>query len=270
MIFPHDNIFSSVVSDPIPGRTSKPRTRGITMVIDKGLGAYALEDLLETAGLYVDVIKFGFGTSSVYSTGVLQRKTALCRLYSVDAMTGGTLAEIAMAQGQFELFVDRCLEAGFSAIEISDGTLPIPREVRNEAIRHAAARCMVVSEVGKKLEKFPDVNFVADQIIRDLESGAQWVIVEGRESGENVGIYGAGGKVDVDVLEGLVGRLPQDVLPKVLWEAPKRGQQLEMLRRFGPDVNLGNILPEEAVALECLRRGLRADTFVWTLPSQPE
>nr|WP_313780229.1 phosphosulfolactate synthase [Paenibacillus larvae] len=61
--------------DPTGRRENKPRQRGRTMIIDKGLGLRAFEDLLETAGEYIDMIKLGFGTAALYPREVLQKKS---------------------------------------------------------------------------------------------------------------------------------------------------------------------------------------------------
>jgi phosphosulfolactate synthase len=47
----------------------------------------------------------------------------------------------------------------------------------------------------------------------------------------------------------------------VVFEAPRKEQQAWLIRRYGADVSLGNIAPAEALGLESLRLGLRADTF---------
>lgn len=256
------------LAHPLPGRLSKPRSRGKTMVIDKGLGTYALEDLLETASPYIDYVKFGFGTSLLYPSNVLRQKIFLCRVHSVESCTGGTLAEIALWQNKFTEFLEWCVEAGFTTIEISDGTYPLTPKQRRTAIERAAKRCHVVSEVGKKLAEFPDAKEAAEQIRRDLDSGSSHVIIEGRESGENAGIYDVAGGFKTDVLDALTTHVSTAQLERIMWEAPKKHQQVTFIRKFGVNVNLGNIAPQDVIALESLRRGLRADTFAWMLESQ--
>src|SRR5919108_4720517 len=75
----------------VPARPSKPRTQGLTHVIDSGLSLQEIEGLFDTAGEYVDIVKLGWGTS--YVTGNLKRKIALYRSLEVPVVCGGTLFE---------------------------------------------------------------------------------------------------------------------------------------------------------------------------------
>lgn len=266
MILPERNAFSQLIHPPLGRRSAKTRETGLTMVIDKGLGLQGLRDLLETAGSYVDILKLGFGTSLLYPGNTLRQKLALARLYAVTTCTGGTLAEIAMTQGAFESLVDQIISEGFTAVEISDGTITVDPAIRQSAIRYVANQNLtVISEVGKKLTGWPSAKCMAKQIQQDLDDGASLVIVEGRECGENVGIYGSGGVVDESLLGELVQHLSSDALSKILWESPKKSQQIALIQHFGQNVNLGNIQPDEVMALESLRLGYRSDTFAWTL-----
>jgi phosphosulfolactate synthase len=90
----------------------------------------------------------------------------------------------------------------------------------------------------------------------DLTAGAQWVIAEGREGG-NVGLFQRDGSVRRDLVDLIAERLP---LERVIFEAPQKAQQAWFVRHLGPDVNLGNVPPDEVLPLETLRLGLRADT----------
>lgn len=236
------------------------------MVIDKGLGYEGLHDLLEVSHAYIDIVKFGFGTSCLYPRHILRQKLSLARVYSVQTCTGGTLGEIAMVQGVYKEYVKHCSKLGFTSIEISDGTIPMSRTTRLQAIQTAKATFpVVISEVGKKLTTTIDIQAYANEIVQDVEAGADFVVVEGRESGENTGFYNAKGDLQRELFDSLTSLLPDDILHKLIWEAPKKSQQTEFIRHFGQDVNLGNIPTTDVLALECLRLGLRADTFASTL-----
>lgn len=265
MIFSEKNKLAECLRLPLGERPSKPRGAGFTMVIDKGMGFSELEDLLETSAPFIDYLKFGFGTAILYPSVLLGRKLQLAKVYGVKTCIGGTLSEIAMVQGKFEELVKRAVDVGFTAVEVSDGTIHLNADVRKNAIRAVSNMTTVLSEVGKKLEDFPAPKAVVDQITSDLEAGAELVIVEGRESGEGVGIYGESGAVSEDLLNQIIRLLPKDVLSKIMWEAPKKAQQVELIRRFGREVSLGNIAPIDVLSLESLRLGLRGDTFVWSL-----
>lgn len=263
MILSDSHAFSQILKHPLGARASKPRTSGLTMMIDKGLGRIELEDILETSASYIDVLKFGFGTACLYPLHILQQKLTLANLYAVQTCTGGTLGEIAMLQNCFPEYVEYCKKYGFSCMEISDGTISISASIRRQAILTAKQHMQLVfSEVGKKIGATPNPECIIKQILDDLESGADYVIVEGRESGEGVGVYSPSGEIQDAIMNELISGLPHYARRRLLWEAPKKSQQVDLILRFGRDVNLGNIPPAEALAVESLRLGLRGDTLL--------
>ncbi|MDI6870096.1 MAG: phosphosulfolactate synthase [Bacillota bacterium] len=256
-----DRAWDGVIAPPIEGRLSKPRSTGITMVLDKGLGVTALHDLLETAADWVDFWKFTFGTSVMYPRTVLEAKVRLLHKHGVFACPGGTLFEVAWMQQRYDAYLNRLMQLGFGAIEISDGTYPLSLAERQEAIRKAKSLGLkVLSEVGKKDPGDSQPSSVLYDLLRsDFEAGVDYVIVEGRESGKGVGIYDAKGEIIEEDL-GVLSQDPQCV-ERILWEAPLKSQQVALIKRFGCNVNLGNIPTEDLIALEALRTGLRGDTL---------
>ncbi len=246
---------------PLPGHSGKPRQTGCTMLLDKRLGLSETRDLLELACDYIDIIKLTFGTSALYPETVLREKIRLIRFYGVEVCPGGTLFEIAIWQNRLEPYLERAAQLGFTGIEISDGTIPLSTYERRRAIASAKAYGFkVTTEVGKKDGTPIPILRMQQIIIDDLENGADKVIIEGRESGKGVGVFDKDGNVKEAELEALVHGLP--CLESFLfWEAPLKSQQVSLIKRFGPDVNLGNIAPEESLALEALRCGLRGDTL---------
>jgi phosphosulfolactate synthase len=258
--------FDDILCDPFAGRSAKPRREGLTMVIDKGLGLAETEGVLLLAHGYVDYWKLPFGTPALYARPLLQQKVALVRRFGLAVYPGGTFLEVAVLQGQVEAFLDRCGEIGFTAVEVSDGTIPLDPGERRALIRAARARGLrVVSEVGKKdAHARVTVAQLHRSIEEDLAAGSERIIVEGRESGVSVGVYNERGAILEDELAKILSGVPD---PSVLiWEAPRKSQQEEFILRFGPNVNLGNIPPGEVLALEALRRGLRSDTLKACLP----
>jgi phosphosulfolactate synthase len=257
-----EKAWAGILDFPHADRTEPPRTRGLTMVIDKGSGLTETRELLELAGDYVDQIKLTFGTSAFYRTGLLRQKIELVKAYGVHIFPGGTFLELAVLQGKLEAYLDRALELGFTGIEVSDGTITMDPATRAAAIRRArqAGFALVVSEVGKKdpRDRVPDLH-LWQQVDEDLATGSDIVIVEGRESGKGVVIYDEQGRILEDELEEMV-RHVQDP-SRLMWEAPLKSQQQQLVLRFGPNVNLGNIAPNEVLALEALRVGLRGDTL---------
>jgi phosphosulfolactate synthase len=240
----------------LPPRPGKPRREGLTHVIDKGLNLREIEGLFDTAGQYVDIVKFGWGTS--YVTNNLEKKIALYRSFETPVVCGGTLFEVVFARGKLDEFKRWLIEQRFSHVEISDGTLEIERERKLELIADFARDFTVLSEVGSK---DADVVYAPYQwvewIKEELGAGAWKVITEGREGG-TAGIYRPTGEMRT----GLVDEIVHEVeLGDLIFEAPTKGSQAWFVKQFGPNVNLGNIPPDEVIPLETLRLGLRGDTL---------
>ncbi len=253
--------WDSVIPCLIRDRAKKPRRIGVTMVLDRCRGLSATEDLLELTGDYVDHIKLSFGTTVFLDDGLLRRKIEIIRERDIDVYPGGTLFEAAVFQGVCVPYLQRARELGFTAVEISDGTLDLPPQFRADAIRRALDLGLkVFTEVGKKdPERQPLPAELSERIMMDLELGANMVIVEGRESGAGVGIYDEQGRVIEERLDAILAGL--DGVDRVVWEAPRKSQQEYFVLRFGPNVNLGNVRPNDVLALEALRCALRWETF---------
>jgi phosphosulfolactate synthase len=227
---------------------------GLTHVLDKGLGPRAWEDVLETSGLYIDVVKLGWGTAFV--TANLRKKLDVLREKRV--VVGGTFFEAVWATGQLERYKQWLGELGFDHVEISDGAVEIPREQKLELIADLARDFTVLSEVGSKDSS---VEFTSEEwtqwLREELDAGAWKVITEARE-GASSGIFTSDGAMRTDLVEEIGSAVDLD---DVIFEAPTKAAQAWFVKRFGPTVNLGNIPPEEVIPLETLRRGLRADTL---------
>jgi phosphosulfolactate synthase len=240
----------------LPSRAAKPRRTGITHVLDRGIPLAQSADLLAMSGSYVDVWKLGWGIS--YLDPNLKAKLELLARHRVLASPGGTLLEIAWAQGRAPDFLDWARGCGFPCIEVSAGTVPMDNEAKRDLIAAAARHFIVLAEVGPK---DPGIHLTPQQwaqaVSHDLEAGATWVLTEGRASG-TVGIYHSSGAVREDIVAALVSVAGPDSL---VFEAPREDQQAWFVRQFGPDVNLANVHPADALGLETLRLSLRADTF---------
>jgi phosphosulfolactate synthase len=246
---------------PCPGRSRKPRTTGLTMVIDKGLGTHALKDLIQTAGDYIDIIKLTFGTSAFYEKDVLVKKNEVIASSGIDVMPGGTFLEVAVWQRTLAAYLTRARRLGFTAIEISDGTIEMDRTTRREVIQKVRdGGFKVITEVGKKdPAEAPRLEVVHELIHEDILNGALKVIIEAREAGKGVGIFDQDGRTKDDEIDRILAG-GADV-NDLIWEAPLKNQQQDLILRFGLNVNLGNIPPDELLALEALRQGLRGDTL---------
>ncbi|RNL62835.1 phosphohydrolase [Nocardioides marmoriginsengisoli] len=239
----------------VPGRSAKPRDAGLTHMLDTGLSAAFTRDLLESHADLVDIAKIGWGIAYIDSSAP-RRVQAYARA-GVPVCLGGTLLEIAAVQNRVDELRAWALEIGVSMIEVSNGLCALDADRKSQLIRTLSADFTVLAEVGCKDDRPPVLATAwAAEMERDLESGAAWVIAEGRESG-TVGLYGADGHVREDLIAKLTSRVPVD---RMIFEAPRKTQQTWFIRSLGPSVNLGNIAPDDLVALETLRLGLRADT----------
>lgn len=249
------NVFRDGFLD-LPARPGKPRTEGLTHVLDKGLNLRDIEGMFDTGGEFVDIVKLGWGTS--YVTNNLEKKISLYRSFATPVVCGGTLFEAVYARGRLDEFKSWLAEHRFSHVEISDGTVEIPRERKLELIAEFGRDFHVLSEVGSKDDEvvFAPYQWV-EWIKEELQAGAWKVITEGRESG-TAGIYRPTGEMRTGLVDEIVHEVAVDDL---IFEAPTKSSQAWFVKQFGPNVNLGNIPPDEVIPLETLRLGLRSDTL---------
>jgi len=243
-------------------RVEKPRKTGCTMVMDVGKSLEETKSILQIASNYIDHWKFGFGTSVFMDKALLQEKLQLLAAHNILTFPGGTLLEVALLEHHCRVYMTHARALGFTAVEISDGTLPIPRFRRKRIIECALKAGLVpITEVGKKDPKRqPTAEQIAKEALEDMAWGAAWVIIEGRECGQGVGVFDDSGNVDsfeVDLIVEMLG----DKLDSLIWEAPLKSQQVFFIEKFGANVGLGNIPMDQVLALEALRNGLRFDTL---------
>ena len=240
----------------IPDRTQKPRTYGLTMVMDKGLSINETRNFLDIAGPHVDIVKLGFGTSFV--TPHLKEKIEVYQSYNMPIYFGGTLFEAFLIRNQVDDYINVCKEYGVQYMEVSDGSITIPHSEKCGYIEKLTKFGTVLSEVGSKdaTHIMPPYKWI--ELMRsELEAGSSYVIAEAREAG-NVGIYRGSGEVREGLVQEILTQIPEE---KIIWEAPQKAQQLYFFELIGCNVNLGNIAPAEVIPMEAMRVGLRGDTF---------
>ena len=240
----------------IPDRTQRPRTHGLTMVMDKGLSIQEVHNFLSVSSPHVDIVKLGFGTSFV--TPNLKEKLEVYRDHNMPIYFGGTLFEAFLIRNQFEDYISICREFGVSFMEVSDGSINIPHAEKCGYIEKLTKHGTVLSEVGSKdaAHIIPPYKWI--ELMRaELSAGSTYVIAEAREAG-NVGIYRGSGEVREGLVQEILTQIPEE---KIIWEAPQKPQQLYFIELIGCNVNLGNIAPTEVIPLEAMRVGLRGDTF---------
>jgi phosphosulfolactate synthase len=240
----------------IPDRIKKPRSNGITMVMDKGLSVPEAQNFMSVSHPHVDIVKLGFGTSFV--TPNLREKIDVYRSYDIPVYFGGTLFEAFLIRNQFNDYIDVCKDYGITYMEVSDGSIEIPHAEKCGYIEKLAKHGTVLSEVGSKdaAHIIPPYKWI--ELMRaELSAGSTYVIAEAREAG-NVGIYRGTGEVREGLVQEILTQIPGE---RILWEAPQKAQQLYFIELLGCNVNLGNIAPSEVIPLETMRIGLRGDTF---------
>ncbi|MDX5420361.1 MAG: phosphosulfolactate synthase [Hymenobacteraceae bacterium] len=240
----------------LPEREAKPRERGFTMAMDKGLSIREVEDFLEVAGDYVDIVKLGWATSYVVPN--LQKKLDVYRAAGIPVYFGGTLFEAFIARNQFDDYRRVLDKYNMTFAEVSDGSLEMSHEKKCGYIQTLAEQVTVLSEVGSKdAEKIIPPYMWIKLMQAELDAGAWKVIGEAREGG-NVGLFRSTGEVRSGLVEEILTKIPFE---KILWEAPQKAQQVWFIKLLGTNVNLGNIAPSEVIPLETIRLGLRGDTF---------
>ena len=240
----------------IPLRNPKPRSSGITMVMDKGLSVEEARNFLSVAHPHVDIIKLGFGTA--YVTSNLEEKLEVIRSYNIPIYFGGTLFEAFLVRDQLNEYIEVCKKYRVEYIEVSDGSVDIPHSEKCSHIEKLMNYGTVLSEVGSKdaAHIIPPYKWI-ELMKAELSAGATYVIAEAREGG-NVGIYRGSGEVREGLVQEILTQIPGE---KIIWEAPQKEQQLYFIELLGCNVNLGNIAPTEVIPLEAMRIGLRGDTF---------
>jgi len=243
----------------LPERAVKPRSSGLTIVIDNGAPTQYFQDIVQSMGNLIDFIKFGWGTSVV--TRDLEAKIACLQDNGVDYFFGGTLFEKFYQQGQLDAYKSYCYSYGCKYVEISNGTIGLSNRDKAACIREFAPEFQVFSEVGYKdtersinLRPAKWVEFIHE----DLDAGAFKVITEARETGTS-GIVRPDGELRFGLMEEIFDAVDAD---HMVYEAPNKTLQTYFISRLGPQVNLANIALHDPIPLETLRMGLRSDTLM--------
>jgi phosphosulfolactate synthase len=245
----------------MPERTKKNRQSGLTMVMDKGLSLRQAQDLIDSAGQFVDIVKLGFGTSAFDKN--VKDKVKLYQSAGMRVYVGGTLFEAFYVRNQVDDYRKYIDGLGIDTVEVSDGSMVIPHDQKCKVISEFAKNYTVLSEVGSKEEGIliSPARWIK-MMQAELAAGSWKVIAEARESG-TVGIYRPNGQAHVVLINKILQKVKSE---DILWEAPKKAQQVYFIKHLGANVNLGNIAENEVIPLECLRIGLRGDTFFDYLP----
>jgi phosphosulfolactate synthase len=240
------------------------KVKRLTMVIDPGLPTGAFADAVSSYGEYVHMVKFGWGTSLV--TPDFDRKAAILRDAGVAYFFGGTLFERFLWDDRMDEFTALVRRTGAAFVEVSNGTIPLDQHMKAAYIRRLATEFEVLSEVGfkdaERSERLTPDDWVC-AIQEDLDAGASKVITETRESGRS-GMARADGHIREDVLDAVLASVdPADLI----FEAPTKDLQVDVIHAVGPQANLGNVAMSDVIGVETLRLGLRGDTLLQLAPT---
>lgn len=240
----------------IPKRPEKPRTKGLTMIMDKGLSLNEAENMVVLKSELTDIVKLGFGTSLL--TRYIDKKISLYKEAGIDVYTGGTLFEAFIVRNQIDDFYRLMDKLKLEMVEVSDGCIQMEHDKKCELIHKLSKDFKVISEIGSKDESLTieDDKWIS-YMKKELEAGSWKVIAEAREGG-NVGMFETNGDIKGKLIKNIIKEID---ISNILWEAPLKKQQIWFINEFGANVNLGNISPNSIISLECLRLGLRGDTF---------
>lgn len=240
----------------IPKRPEKPRTKGLTMIMDKGLSLNEAENMVVLKSELTDIVKLGFGTSLL--TRYIDKKISLYKEAGIDVYTGGTLFEAFIVRNQIDDFYRLMDKLKLEMVEVSDGCIQMEHDKKCELIHKLSKDFKVISEIGSKNESLTieDDKWIS-YMKKELEAGSWKVIAEAREGG-NVGMFETNGDIKGKLIKNITKEID---ISNILWEAPLKKQQIWFINEFGANVNLGNISPNSIISLECLRLGLRGDTF---------
>lgn len=254
----YNYFFMNFNLDKIPIRSSRPRTSGLTIISDNGLSLGDAKNLMSASSPYIDMVKLAYGTAVV--TSLLKEKIALYQSYQIPVYFGGLLFEAYVIRNQVSDFTKMLETYHIDYVEVSDGASHITHEQKCEYIRQFSKVGTVISEVGAgdkdKVQVTPPYRWI-EIMQEELNAGARYIVAEGEESG-TAGIYRDSG----EIREGLVAEILNKITPeKIIWEAPKKDQQLYFIKLLGCNANLANISPAELIALEAMRVGLRGDSF---------
>jgi len=242
---------------PIPARGEKPRRKGLTMMIDWGMPLGLQRDCLAAQGRYVDEAKIAAGIPRIMAADYLRQKIDLYAQNHIFTFPGGLFTELAIAQGNFEVFLNEARVAGFRGIEVSDNLLRIDPAKKKATIAKAVNEygMTVMGEVGRKEGGMSQDDLIAD-VENCLEAGASLVLLEAHE------LFHGGIKEEVVealirrvALEKLMFELPVEVLPDVT-KAYKTKVLFWLIKQFGTDVNLANVEWDEIYFTEISRRGM--------------
>lgn len=227
---------------------------------DPGYDSATVESHLRQSGHLMSRLKLSMAQWLIAGEESLREKIAAAKGQGVPLVTGGGPFEIAQARGCLEGYFELCASLGIDRIEVGEGftRTPDPEAVVGQARSFGLE---VQAEIGEKQGgPFRDdaIPRLVERGLRWLNAGALQVVIEARESAQDVGLFDSCGTLDLAAAETFATAFG---LERTVFEAPNKRSQFEMLTHFGGEVYLGNVRLEELLRVEIFRRGLHADSF---------
>ena len=239
-------------------RPGKPRQNGLTMVVDWGLGAGAQEDLVSVCGSFFEFAKIAVGITRLLSNEMLVGKISSYRENGVEAFPGGQYLEYAEVHGKADVYLPAVVAAGYRWMEVSDNLASVSLEWKERMIREATERhgLSVFGEVGKKEGLASDVKMSKDARAC-LDAGSKIILLEAAELiGDDVETAReVEAVVDAVGLDRVMFELPGPWIEGVTLESIHRMRR-DLVDRYGKEVNVGNVQPDDLMTLEAYRREL--------------
>ena len=234
---------------------------GKNYILDKGYPVDIFKSYVKSFYPYIEVIKFGWTTWSLFKDAELKTKLKIANNYGIPVCLGGTLFEICYTRKRYTTFLDYIVANNLTHVELAAGFAVLFKNLPN-AISVAKKRGLtVLVEIGLKNQVLDDQINTTErmhQIETAIEAGADFIILEAREAGEGYSVFKKDKSANEELLEAI---LSLKSLDRFIFEAPTRATQIALVKRCGPDVNMGNIPFDEIPRVETIRRQLHADTF---------
>jgi phosphosulfolactate synthase len=247
----HEFLRSLGVAD-LPPRTSP---------FDPGYDVQTVVSHLEQSHHLISRLKISMACWLIADEAATKSKIAAARRLEVPLVTGGGPFEIAQDRGRLESYCELVASHGIDRIEAGEGFTRLkyqPAEIVRLAEEHGLS---VQMELGDKHGGAFTPEVVRDLVdtgLRWLDAGAKQIVVEARESAQQVGLFDEIGRLNFGAAEALAGAFG---LERTIFESPNKKSQFDFLTHFGPDVNLSNVRLEEVLRVEIYRRGLHSDAY---------
>ncbi|MFD2177441.1 phosphosulfolactate synthase [Veronia pacifica] len=252
-------------------RPAKPRKVGLTEIraaYYSNFGESYFRDILESAGNYVDSIKFAGGSFTFMNPEKVRAMNDLAHEYGVLVSTGGFIEYvIRYGKDAVKQYIHQCKELGFDIIEISTGFISLPTEDWQrviEDVQKAGLRAKpeigiqfgaggdTVQE-GLESEGIQDTGFAIEQAKKFLDAGAYIIMIESEGITENADPW----RVEVPAQF-----INQVGLENLMFEAADPAVFEWYIKNYGIDVNVF-VDHSQLVQLECYRQGIWGTNSIW-------